>query len=737
MYVFLGDTGIRMYEFLGVISVFSLVIYNIFQINRKNIELGKMFNRLRGFLFKKSLKKGLLFFAVVESIITSAFQNALVAQINVSFGDLVGTGGNYFGLLYFGPFILFLWFYIAAVNPLKYMDLITPAYALALITVKLSCFCAGCCGGIQCSWGLYFPSKDVVMFPSQLLECGLALVIFIFLLFYKKKAKEGTLFPVFMILYSGTRFFAEFLRGEENVFWILKTYHILCIIGVVVGCIWLFIAYKFSDKILEFYSKAPFPWVRVKKRDYREKKKTPKKVVYNKNGALPSTGKKKVGHPKLRMWILLWSLGLMGQIGWNVESMWFNTFVYEKIDKNPSIITPMIILSALATVFSIFFFGTLSDRTGKRRTLISTGFILWGVLVIGFGMTQFLTSNYFTIAIVGVVVGDMLVSFFASMSTDVGFSAWTTDIMKTNIQGKIGAAIAVQSVLGTLLGNVIGGYIVGQENNYLRLFVVVGSVLTCFGVISAYMFTKKDDITPSIRGTFKEQFFSVFDFKNVFKNKELLCVNLVVSIFFTGFYTYFTHFGNYLIHYLGFSPDKMGIVQAVPLVLSMLVTLPVSNLINKDKFIHVSITSIVSGLIGVIFLFPIMPESIDPTRIFQLNLFLGVFFIGASFVVMLQNTKIWTKKLYPQDSKGQYEGLWAVSYILIPMTLSSIISQNVIKLGDGSVLNELTGQMEYIPDGSLILVGVIISSFSIIPVILSGILGKKNKVSDKKIKTKK
>jgi hypothetical protein len=71
------------------------------------------------------------------------------------------------------------------------------------------------------------------------------------------------------------------------------------------------------------------------------------------------------------------------------------------------------------------------------------------------------------------------------------------------------------------------------------------------------------------------------------------------------------------------------------------------------------------------------------------------------------------------------------------MTLSSIISQNVIKLGDGSVLNELTGQMEYIPDGSLILVGVIISSFSIIPVILSGILGKKNKVSDKKIKTKK
>ena len=68
-----------------------------------------------------------------------------------------------------------------------------------------------------------------------------------------------------------------------------------------------------------------------------------------------------------RMWLLVWGLGLAGQICWNMENQWFNTFVYAKIGKNPSIITGMLIFSAAATTFATFFFGTWADRTGKRR----------------------------------------------------------------------------------------------------------------------------------------------------------------------------------------------------------------------------------------------------------------------------------------------------------------------------------------------------------------------------------
>ncbi|MBR5991745.1 MAG: MFS transporter, partial [Clostridia bacterium] len=64
------------------------------------------------------------------------------------------------------------------------------------------------------------------------------------------------------------------------------------------------------------------------------------------------------------LWFLVLGLGLIGQICWNMENQWFNTFVYAKIAKDPSIITGMLSFSALATTFSTFFFGTLSDRLG-------------------------------------------------------------------------------------------------------------------------------------------------------------------------------------------------------------------------------------------------------------------------------------------------------------------------------------------------------------------------------------
>lgn len=734
MYEFIGNTGIKSYDFFNAMGFYVMFIFNILHLKHKK----QFISGLTKFIGSKILRKenGVIYsiFVLIELMASTYLLYFLSGLGNGIFRDLFDTGANYYGNLLLGPIPMFLLFYLASVNPLRELDFLTVGIPLNLVFVKTACFCAGCCRGFECSWGWYYPTKDATMFPTQLLEALMALFIFIFLMKYRKKAKDGTLYPIYMILYSTTRFFTEFTRIEENVFLIFKTYHLLSLLGIVVGIVWLLIVKKYSNQILEFYKKAPFPWAREKITDYRQKKKIKKSSNINKNGVPPKNSKNKEGHPQIRMWILIWSLGLMGQIGWTVESLWFNTFVYEKIDKNPSIITPMLIFSALATTVSIFLFGTLSDRTGKRRHFISIGYAVWGVLIILFGLTQFIPNRFLLLTAFCLVFGDMLVSFFGSMSTDVGFAAWTTDVMKEDNKGKIGAAIAVQCVLGGLLGNIIGGYIIGTENNYLRLFIVVGSVLACFGVISAYMFTKKDDIKPSVRGTFKEQFLSVFDYKNVLKQKELIWVHISIIIFFVGYDVYSPHIGNYLIHYLGFTADKMGIIQAVPLVLAMLVTLPVSKFIDKNKFVSVSFGAIISGIIGILFVFLVNPENIDTTKIFDIRLFLGIFFIGVSYVVMLQCTKVWSKKLYPSDSKGQYEGLWAISFLLLPMFFGSNISQMIIKTGDSIILNDLTGQMEYIPDNRIFYVGVIISTLSIVPLVFTRYVSKKNIEKDKKLR---
>ena len=45
-------------------------------------------------------------------------------------------------------------------------------------------------------------------------------------------------------------------------------------------------------------------------------------------------------------WILVWGLGIAGQLCWNMENQWFNTFVYAKIAKDPTIISWMVGVSA-------------------------------------------------------------------------------------------------------------------------------------------------------------------------------------------------------------------------------------------------------------------------------------------------------------------------------------------------------------------------------------------------------
>lgn len=728
MYQRLGDTGISMYNLFNSISIVLVFLFNALNFQIKKKSLGRISSGVVNYYSKQNKYPNMnIVFAIIESLIIAYFQYYVGGNFNRMFGDLVGTGANYFATLFISPIFVSAISFFIGTDIFKQMDLVTPAYPLALLAVKLACFCHGCCGGVPCEFGLYNHGTKQVEFPTQLLEWAFAAIIFVFLMLYRKKAKEGTLFPIYLILYSATRFFSEFTRSEENVFLGLKTYHILCLVGIAVGVIELFVIKKYKERI-RLFSTDYFDAVEdtfndvtlrmgFKRKDIvHKRKKKPKKRV-----SVQATEKKN-RIAVMKKWIIIWTLGLIGQIGWNVEGAWFNTFIYEKIDKTPSIITPMLIMSALGTTVSIFLFGTLTDRTGKRRNLISSGFVIWGILVACFGLAQYIVKSNLVIAVVYIVIMDVLLSFFASTSTDVGYSTWLTDIMNDSNRGQIGGAIAVQVVLGSLLGNIIGGYLIGSQNNYLRLFIVIGSCLSVFGMISVFLFDKKDDAVPVVRGSYLQQLSEAFTFRNLNKNKELIWIHIAVAVYFIGYNTYVPHLGNVLIQYLGYSATQTGIINALPIIFAMFVTMPVSGMLNKGKFIPVVVISIVTGLAGNLSVFSITPEDVEPSKTFNLRIFVAIFLVGISYITMLQATKTWTKTLYPKEAKGQSEGLWAVAYAFIPMLFGSNIGEWVIKNSGESVLNTATQRYEYIPNGKIFLVGTLISTLSIVPIIITKII---------------
>ena len=77
-----------------------------------------------------------------------------------------------------------------------------------------------------------------------------------------------------------------------------------------------------------------------------------------------------------RNWTVLLLFGLVGQIAWSVENMYFNLFVFETISPNLDTVTLMVQLSGIAATLTTLVAGTLSDRAGNRRSFISFGYLI-------------------------------------------------------------------------------------------------------------------------------------------------------------------------------------------------------------------------------------------------------------------------------------------------------------------------------------------------------------------------
>ena len=126
------------------------------------------------------------------------------------------------------------------------LEVIVPSIPLIHAVGRLGCFSAGCCYGIHYEgpFSVIFHHSPIAplgisLFPIQLFESFLNLMIFIVLFTFAKKLKSAHfLAGLYLILYSISRFHLEYLRGdiERGFQWLLSTSQwislILCALGV-------------------------------------------------------------------------------------------------------------------------------------------------------------------------------------------------------------------------------------------------------------------------------------------------------------------------------------------------------------------------------------------------------------------------------------------------------------------------------------------------------------------------
>lgn len=443
----------------------------------------------------------------------------------------------------------------------------------------------------------------------------------------------------------------------------------------------------------------------------------------------------------LRFWFIIWGMGIAGQLCWNMENQWFNTFVYAKISGDVNIVTWMVIVSALVTTISTFVFGTLSDRMGKRKILVSFGYIIWGIATIAFGLTEYARDSgigvLVTLSGFLVVLTDAIMSFFGSLGCDAGYNVWVNDYTDDSNKGQVGAALAVLPVIATVIGTVVGGILINignptvgtdaydpSQDNYQLLFWVMGMFVIVMGIASIWLMKDAPEVKPHKKGSFWNQLISVFQMDTLNQNpylKELLLACAVTCAFFIPFNFYFTHLGNWMIYDIGMTATNMGLVEGIALLLAALMTIPFANLINKEKTPLVVLISVLANAAGLfmIYLFVKSPADVDAVNLFSgknLPLFVSVFLVGTGYVLVTQACMIWVRGLFPEEARGQLEGVRVVSFTLIPMLVGTLIGNAIIKNTPQSEPKyDVYGHIIDVPQENLFLIAGFLVLVTLIP----------------------
>ncbi|MBL1150139.1 MAG: hypothetical protein HND42_08025 [Armatimonadetes bacterium] len=108
---------------------------------------------------------------------------------------------------------------------------------------RIGCHFGGCCYGTEFAgaWAVY--QHGALRHPAQLYSAGYAALLFVWLLWMRKRvATEGALFRHYLLGFGAGRFVLEFFRWREHLWVGLSPMQWLCIELIIYAAVWLWLA---------------------------------------------------------------------------------------------------------------------------------------------------------------------------------------------------------------------------------------------------------------------------------------------------------------------------------------------------------------------------------------------------------------------------------------------------------------------------------------------------------------
>ncbi|MBQ9879772.1 MAG: MFS transporter [Clostridia bacterium] len=443
-----------------------------------------------------------------------------------------------------------------------------------------------------------------------------------------------------------------------------------------------------------------------------------------------------------RSWFTIVFFGLMGQIAWNVENIYFNTFLYNSVyEKGAAAGEPpvtkaiaiMVALSAATAVVTTFLMGTLSDRINRRKAFISVGYIAWGAVTAAFGLISKENvaavtgisdpAKVLTFTVWTVIIMDCVMTFMGSTRHDSAFNAWVTDVTSEGNRPLVETVLTALPVVA--MGVVAGLGAVVVNTGYPLFFLMLGGTVSVCGVIG--LFTIRDSKTGVARGEKRKTgYFSelVYGFRPrvIADNSRLYLALCAVCLFSVAGQVFTPYIVIYLQHVIlpatgelftsgVIAPAAAGIAVLAAGIAAVMLT---AKKWGREKALIVAAALFTAGL----FLTAYGKNA-------------GTFILcaapmGAGYIPLIILLNASVRDLTPEDNVGLFQGVRMIFTVLLPMVIGPAIGDIAIRSSSVGYINEY-GVEATVPTALMFTCAGAVGALVFIPVIALNVLKLKKK----------
>ena len=388
-----------------------------------------------------------------------------------------------------------------------------------------------------------------------------------------------------------------------------------------------------------------------------------------------------------KFWTAMLVFGLMGQIAWVVENMYFNVFIYKMFRASASDISAMVMASAVVAALTTIIMGAVSDKVGKRKAFMSVGYIIWGVSIISFAYIR---------SVILTIVMDCVMTFFGSTANDAAYNAWLTDRGDETNRGRIEGFNSMMPLVSILV--VFGGFMsfdLDEQSSWTTIYYIIGIATTVIGIIGWFIIEDAPGLKKSTQPIGQVLAYS-FRPSTVKANKRLYAVLGAFAVFGISIQIFMP----YLIIYYEqtLKMPNYVLIMAPAIIAAAVVTALYGKVYDKRGFGFAAVPSAAMLILGYILLY--FTRAMVPV-------FIGSLLMMSGYLTGMSVFGAQIRDLIPENRAGQFQGVRIIGQVFVPGLIGPFIGAQVLK--NAELITNSDGTTSFLPNANIFLAAMVVA----------------------------